>query len=96
MDAAKTGNYIRDKREAKGLTQEQLAELVDVTSRSIQNWENGKVSSIKLEKLDRLAAALGVSINEIRSGQDLDVSSDIKNVLDDLTRQIIQAEEKAL
>ena len=96
MDAIKTGNYIREKREARGLTQEQLADQIGFSTRSVQKWESGSVSNIKLESLEKLADVLKVSLNEIRAGQDLDINDDIKTILDEQTRQIIQAEEKAL
>jgi len=47
-------------RKAKGLTQAQLAESVDVTRQSVQKWENG-VSSPDISKLLEIAAILGVS-----------------------------------
>ena len=38
--------YIKQQRKAAGLTQEEFAELLDVTTRTVQYWEAGK-SSIK-------------------------------------------------
>ena len=41
MDQIKIGNFILNCRKEKGLTQEQLAEKLGVTSKSISRWENG-------------------------------------------------------
>ncbi len=35
---------LRDRREAKGLSQEKLARLLDVSYGTIANWESGKYS----------------------------------------------------
>ena len=32
---------VRKIREAKGLTQKELADMCGVTTRTVQNWENG-------------------------------------------------------
>lgn len=42
MDQEKIGSFIREIRKEKGLTQEQLAEKVGVSQRSVSRWETGK------------------------------------------------------
>ena len=60
MNAYITGNTIRKLREAKKLTQVQLAEKLDVSDKAVSKWETGKgLPDITL--LEPLAAALGVS-----------------------------------
>lgn len=40
----KTFKNVKEKREAKGITQERLAELLRVDTRTVQRWEStGKV-----------------------------------------------------
>src|SRR5262245_12555009 len=51
---------LRELREKAGLTQEQLAELVDVRRATISDLERGESGRITLELIDRLAAVLGV------------------------------------
>ena len=46
MDQIKIGKFILNCRKEKGLTQEQLAEKLGVTSKSISRWENGSDKSI--------------------------------------------------
>jgi transcriptional regulator with XRE-family HTH domain len=36
------GAFIRMMRKEKGMTQEQLAEMLGVSQRSVSRWENGK------------------------------------------------------
>ena len=42
MDQEKIGKFISELRKEKNLTQEQLAEKMGVTDKSISRWENGK------------------------------------------------------
>lgn len=41
MDQKKIGMLLKELRNEKGLTQEQFAELVSVSNRTVSRWENG-------------------------------------------------------
>lgn len=41
MDQQKTGALLRALRREKGVTQEQLAERLCVSNRTVSRWENG-------------------------------------------------------
>ncbi len=41
MDAKKMGAFLRTLRKEKGLTQEQLAEVLHVSGRTVSRWETG-------------------------------------------------------
>lgn len=41
MDSYVTGTTIRNLREARGLTQAELADRLDVSSKTISKWETG-------------------------------------------------------
>lgn len=41
MDQVKIGSFLKALRTEKGLTQEQLAERVSVSRRSVSRWETG-------------------------------------------------------
>lgn len=41
MDQIKIGNFLRELRKEKGLTQEQLAEKFNVARRTVSRWETG-------------------------------------------------------
>lgn len=42
MDQQKIGAFLKVLRKQKGLTQEQIAEKFNVSSRTVSRWENGK------------------------------------------------------
>ncbi len=67
MDNYITGSTIKRLREAKGITQEQLGEMIGVSSKAVSKWETAKgLPDITL--LEPLAEALSVSVMELMSG----------------------------
>lgn len=54
------GSKIASARKAKNLTQEQLAEIMNVTRQSVSRWESEQ-SYPEMDKIGFLAEALGVS-----------------------------------
>ncbi len=67
MNLYVTGNTIKQLRERKKLTQAELAEKLDVSSKTISKWETAKgLPDISL--LEPLSAVLGVSVLELMSG----------------------------
>jgi DNA-binding transcriptional regulator YiaG len=54
------GAHIKRMREAAGLTEDQLAELVDVTPDVVRRWEGGEVRTIDGPLLMQICAALNV------------------------------------
>lgn len=68
MDTYVTAATIKQLREAKGLTQAELAERIGVSSKAVSKWETAKgLPDITL--LEPLASALDVSVMELMSGQ---------------------------
>ena len=59
------GEKIRKLRESQGLTQLYMATAVEVTTDTISRWENKRYPTIKEENAEKLAEALGVTIDEI-------------------------------
>ena len=41
MDQQKTGCFLKELRKAKNLTQEQLAERLNISGRTVSRWETG-------------------------------------------------------
>ena len=67
------GENIYNLRKSKKLSQEQLAELVNVTRQTISNWELGETAT-NPEQLKLLSKSLNISIDEL-------LDNDIKSVL---------------
>ncbi len=71
MDQVKVGAFIASLRREQGFTQEQLGERLMVTNRTVSRWETGKYMP-DVDKLLELAGILGVSVNELLSGERLE------------------------
>ncbi len=68
MNQEKIGKFIADLRKKQNLTQEQLAEKLGVTDKSVSRWENGKcLPDVSLYK--DLCNILGITLNEFFSGE---------------------------
>lgn len=65
-----TGAMIRRLRENKGLTQEELAAQLHVTSKAISKWETAQ-GFPDISLLESLARALDISIIELFSGESI-------------------------
>lgn len=57
------GIQIRELRRAKGLTQDELAALIERSTEAISNLERG-ISLVGVDTLERLSAKLGVPIRD--------------------------------
>ena len=68
MEENKIGLFIRDRRLALGLTQQQLAQRVGITDKAVSKWERS-VSYPDITLLRELAAALEVSVTELLAGE---------------------------
>lgn len=68
MDQIKIGSFISELRKAKGLTQEQFAEIIGVTQKSVSRWETGK-NMPDISLLQVIAKELNVSVTELLDGQ---------------------------
>ena len=74
MNQYNIGNYIVNKRKQKNYTQEQLAELLGVSNKTISKWENGRCMP-DYSIIDQLCKELGISIAELLDGEDKEENS---------------------
>lgn len=66
MDLKKIGSFLKELRKEKGITQEELAEMLYVSGRTVSRWETG-TNNISL--LVDIAEIFDVSIPEIINGE---------------------------
>ena len=69
MNQVAIGNYIAQKRRALNLTQEQLADMLGVSNKTVSKWENGK-SMPDYSIIQQLCETLHVTIAELMDGND--------------------------
>ena len=68
MNQQRMGEFLRQLRKEKGLTQEELAEKFYTSSRTVSRWETGKIMP-DLNTLIELADFYDVDIREIIDGE---------------------------
>lgn len=81
-DLKEIGKRIQQRRKQQGLTQEQLAEMMNVSIQMISNLERGN-KSIRIENLIRLCQLLDVSTDYILTGKTSasDFSETVKQIV---------------
>lgn len=70
MDNYVTGTLIKKIRENRKMTQEELAQKINVSSKAVSKWETGR-GFPDIGLLEILAKALDVSVIELLSGADV-------------------------
>ena len=80
MNQTAIDNYIARKREAQNLTQEQLAQQLGVSNKTISKWENGKCMP-DYSIIQKLCDVIHVSLPELMDGED--AAEDSMRVYDD-------------
>lgn len=97
MDQIKIGEFLKTLRKKKGLTQEQMAEKLHVSGRTISRWENGSnLPDISL--LVEIGEFFNVSIPEIIKGErkSEDMNEDVKEVAETLSDYAKEEKERLL
>ncbi len=83
MDNIKTGRLIAEFIKKQGLIQQQLADKLNLSNKTISKWESGS-GSPDISDLSVLAEASGISVdellngetNQLKSDKDLDIAKD--------------------
>ena len=89
MNQQAIGKFIAQKRKEKNLTQEQLAEKLGVSNKTISKWENGKCMP-DYSVVKNLCEALQITVAELMDGECAEVRSvrayDDEQIMDLLKR----------
>lgn len=68
MNTKKIGEFIAYNRKKKGLTQEDLGDILGVSNKTVSRWENGNYMP-DLSLLKPLSEALDITLNELLTGE---------------------------
>lgn len=92
MDQIKIGRFIAERRKAVGLTQLQLAEMLNITDRAVSKWETGKAmpdSSLMLE----LCSILKITVNDLLYGEVVSMDNYNKELENNLLQAVKDKEQ---
>lgn len=89
MDQLMTGKFIAHKRREKNLTQEQLAEKLGVSNKTVSKWETGKCMP-DYSVVKGLCEELEITVAELMDGEETEEKSvrtyDDEQIMDLLRR----------
>ncbi|HPF82573.1 MAG TPA: helix-turn-helix domain-containing protein [Bacilli bacterium] len=88
MNQEKIGKFISKLRKEKNMTQEQLAEKLNVSNKSVSRWENGKTLP-DYSIMIYLCETLDVSLNELIKGNRL-TDKDFKNEAENNLKEVLK------
>lgn len=88
-------NRIREVREAKGLTQQQVSRAMGTSHQTIEKWELGK-TDVGLQRLERVARALGVPTHTLVNGSNPANDSEERALIDLFRRLPANERRRAL
>ena len=93
MDQIKIGKFIQKKRKEKGITQAELAEILNITDRAISKWENG-ICMPDVSTIEELCKILNITINDLFSGEVVDMKNNEKMLEQNLLEMTRLKEER--
>ena len=85
MDQEKIGRFLASCRKERNLTQEQVAEKLGVSDKTVSRWENGK-GFPDVSLLQPLCALLNISVNELLLGEKIPEDNYRKKVEENTVR----------
>lgn len=68
MEQSKIGKFIGQVRKDKNMKQKELADILNVTSKTISRWETGKYMP-DLSLFTEISDALDITVNELLQGE---------------------------
>lgn len=78
MDLIKVGKFIALKRKEKNLTQDQFAERLGISGKSVSKWERG-LNLPDMDKLDKICEVLNINFIDLLNGDEVSLTSDKLN-----------------
>ena len=87
MNQIKIGAFISERRKAKGWTQSQLAEKLQITDKAVSKWETGR-SMPDLSLFMPLCTLLDITLNELFAGECI-AEEKLKEKADEILMDVI-------
>jgi transcriptional regulator with XRE-family HTH domain len=95
MDNTKTGELIKELRKEKGMTQKDLAYVLNITDKAVSKWERG-LCAPDISLLEPLSKALNLSIVDLIAGERIieterieEIEATTKSVIDYSKNEIV-------
>lgn len=93
MDQVKIGKFIAELRKGKNMTQQQLGDKIGVSFKTISKWETGN-GMPELSLLKPLSEELGITLNELLSGERIEKEYYQENMEENIINTIDYSNKK--
>lgn len=93
MNQEKIGKFLFELRKEKNMTQEELAEKIGVTAKSISRWENGKTMP-DLSLFNPLCEIFEITVNDLMKGEFVDNKNSINVLGENIINMVSDLETK--
>ena len=94
IDYKLIGERIKETRKKAGLSQEKLAEMIDVTTVYISRVERG--GQINLKRLSQISIALSVPIGQLLSGTTMESKNYLNKEFEELLSQCTKDKQRLI
>lgn len=92
MNQMVTGKFIASERKRKGYTQRQLADLLQISDKTVSKWERGN-GFPEVSLLLPLCNELDITVNELLSGERVSEEDYQKKAEENMVNMIQEREE---
>ena len=93
MSTNKVGNSIKEARKAKGLTQKDLAKLLECSHTTISKYEQGEIENMPRPRMQKMADILEVSPVILFNFADEQLKQPVQDELSEVKRALIDLVE---
>lgn len=92
MDQIKTGKFISQMRKEKGLTQREVADILNISDKTVSKWETGN-GLPEVSLMLPLCETLGISVNELLLGEKI-AEKEYKQKAEEVIMDLIKEREE--
>lgn len=93
MEQIKIGKFIAEQRKIKNLTQRELADILQISDKTVSKWETGK-GLPEVSLMMPLCKTLGINVNELLSGEKIE-ESDYKEKAEEVIMNLVKEKEES-
>lgn len=96
MDNNKVGHFIAKLRKKKGLTQDELGNMLGISGKSVSKWERG-LNMPDISLIYKLSEVFDVDLNQLLNGEDeINLVSNLQNEENAVNTLKIKSDDKSL
>lgn len=93
MDQVKIGKFIAQMRKSKNLTQEQMAQMLGVSNKTVSRWETGK-NPPDASLFNPICDLLGISLTEFFNGEKIEENQILEKAESSIVTTVVSSVQR--